>query len=501
MLALTACAMPNVQRATVESQPTNSAVRNITSFTNSLRCMDDLFLSYGKKDIVITSDGLPDKTGQITTGTKEMMISAISIMSTKSGAFRFVDVDRTQDSLFWIQENWIGVRDGLLAPNYYVRGAITQVDAGVMNDNQSAGFSIPQFSIGVARDRLVSVVSMDLNIGDVVTRQIKPGLSSTNSIAVVKSGRGGDTEGLIDKAGLFFEISNDRSQGSHQSVRTLVELGLIEVLGKLTQVPYWRCLEIESTNPEMIAQARDWYDGMSTSEQIVLSKNALRRYGLFFGAADIQKTPAFLKAVNQYKVENNLIADGRIDFDLYYSFLVNNLAVQEQDKPVEELAANSGSSVIPPNNAPPRSPSAGNLSLKLEPEGGTNRVFQTGEPFSFMASVAQDAYLYCYYQDHSGTVARVFPSRFQTDPKIAAGQLTQVPSPNAGFVIGLEESGVTEQIACIATEKAYGPKKPFVLEEEDLTALEVESLAEVVDQHLDADRFNTSVQYLPIMVR
>ena len=463
--------------------------------------MDDLFQSYGKKDIVITSDGLPDKTGQITTGTKEMMISAISKMSTKSGAFRFVDVDRTQDSVFWIQQNWIGVRDGLLAPNYYIRGAITQVDAGVMNDSQSAGFSLPQFSIGVSRDQLVSVVSMDLNIGDVVSRQIVAGLSSTNSIAVVKTGQGGDTEGLIGKAGVFFEISSDRSQGSHQSVRTLVELGLIEVLGKLTRVPYWRCLEIDSTNPEMMAQARDWYDGMSPGEQIVLAKVALRQYGQYHGVEDEQVTPELLQAVNRYKAENDLIADGRIDFDLYYSFLVNNLAIQGQGKTVAGLVPNQRTSVSPASYTPPPSPSGGYLSLQVEPEGGKDRVFRAGDTLRFMVSVAQDAYVYCYYQDHNGTVARVFPSRFQTDPKVAAGSRTQIPSQDAGFAIGLDQADATEHVACAATEKAYGSKKPFLLEEEDLGPLKVSSLSEAMDQHLDADRFATTVQYLQIRVR
>ena len=324
--------LPDPGRVTAEVQPRTPVVRNITSFTNALRCMDDLLQSYGKSDIVITSDGLPDKTGQITTGTKEMMISAVSRMSARSGAFRFVDVDRTQDSVFWIQQNWIGVRDGLLAPNYYIRGAITQVDARVMTDSESAGGSIPWLSFGVSRDQLVSVVSMDLNIGHVVTRQIMPGLSSTNSIAVVKTGQGQDTEGLIDKAGIFFEVSGDRSQGSHQSVRTLVELGLVEVLGKLTRVPYWRCLQIDSTNPQMIAEARDWFDRMDGGQRVRLVQGALRRYGVFHAEADGERTPELDDAVSRYQDENDLIAHGRIDFDLYYSLLANDLAIGADDR-------------------------------------------------------------------------------------------------------------------------------------------------------------------------
>ena len=42
-------------------------------------------------------------------------------------------------------------------------------------------------------------------------------------------------------------------------VRTLVELSTIESLGKLTQVPYWRCLQIDHTNPAIVAESREWF--------------------------------------------------------------------------------------------------------------------------------------------------------------------------------------------------------------------------------------------------
>ena len=492
---------PNPELATTQVQPRTPVVRNITSFTSALRCMDDLLQSYGKTDIVITSDGLPDKTGQITSGTKEMMISAISRMSARSGAFRFVDVDRTQDSIFWIQQNWIGVRDGLVAPNYYIRGAITQVDARVMTDSIGTGLSLPWLSLGVALDQLVSVVSMDLNIGDVVTRQIIPGLSSTNSIAVVKTGKGGDTEGLIGKAGLFFEVSGDRSQGSHQSVRTLVELGLIEVLGKLTRVPYWRCLQIDSTNPQMITEARDWFDRMGRVERVQLVQDALHRYGIFHGEADGENTRELENAVSRYQDENDLSADGRIDFDLYYSLLANDLAIRNEGEDVSQLTLEPLPAGPRHEDTSPPSPSEGDLGLRVVPDGGKDRVLRQGDSLRFVVTVARDARVYCYYEDHEGTVVRVFPTSFQPDANVTAGALVQIPARDAGYEIVLEEEDVTEGIACIATGVSYGPKRPFVLDEGDLKALSVPDLKSAVDQHLEADRFDTTVQYLPIQVQ
>ena len=87
-------------------------MRNIGNFNEALRCMDDLFLAQGKRDIYITTAGIPDATGLIATGTKEMFISAVSRMSAKSGAFRFVDYDPTQLDVQVLSE-LVGLQRGL----------------------------------------------------------------------------------------------------------------------------------------------------------------------------------------------------------------------------------------------------------------------------------------------------------------------------------------------------------------------------------------------------
>jgi len=46
-------------------------------------------------------------------------------------------------------------------------------------------------------------------------------MSASNSIAVVRSGKGGDVGGVIGKAGLSISVSLDRSEGFHQAVRNL----------------------------------------------------------------------------------------------------------------------------------------------------------------------------------------------------------------------------------------------------------------------------------------
>lgn len=203
------------------SRPKALPVRNFTSFSTSLQCMDNLLAQFGVRDIVITSAGLPDATGEISTGTKDMLISAISAMSVRSGAFRFVDFDQQQVDVHSLQ-NLVGFTDDFRVPNYYIRGAITQLDEGVIADSGGASIAGSAFSLGFNADQTVSVVSLDMNIGNLVTRQIQPGMSSHNSISVTRTSKAGDAGGRISSYGLFFNISLNRAEGMHAAVRSLV---------------------------------------------------------------------------------------------------------------------------------------------------------------------------------------------------------------------------------------------------------------------------------------
>jgi hypothetical protein len=138
VLTLLAACQPRPETAYDVANPRTAAVRNIGNFNEALRCMDDMFLAQGKQDIYITTAGIPDATGLIAAGTKEMFITAVSRMSAKSNAFRFVDYDPTQTDVQVLSE-LVGLHDDFVAPNYYVRGAITQLDSNVLQSSASAG--------------------------------------------------------------------------------------------------------------------------------------------------------------------------------------------------------------------------------------------------------------------------------------------------------------------------------------------------------------------------
>lgn len=494
LLTLLAACQPRPETAYDVAQPRTAAVRNIGNFNEALRCMDDMFLTQGKKDIYITTAGIPDATGLISTGTKEMFITAVSRMSAKSDAFRFVDYDPTQLDVQVLSE-LVGLHDDFVAPNYYVRGAVTQLDSNVLQSQSSAGVSIPYLDLAVNANQIVSVVSLDLNVGKLTTRQILPGISSSNSIAVVQSGKGADAGGLIGKAGVSLSVSLDKSEGFHQAVRNLIELSTIEVLGKLTRVPYWQCLRIESTNPNFRAEARGWFDTMGERERTGFVSAALVRTGYLQGASGAQ-TPEWSDAVARYQADNDLVPNGRVDFDLYYRLLANDAR--------HPIAGASTPAVATPVAAAPGSPNTGPVvaaqakadaaipaaldppRLVLGSPRGPQPKYRVGETLVVSVQPTQDAYVYCYYQDAAGTVARIFPNRFQPDAFIHAGKQIEVPpAGGSSFAIRFDKPGVSEAVSCLGADREVGLRLPDSLKAQDLEPLPVKGLDDV------AARFRT----------
>jgi curli biogenesis system outer membrane secretion channel CsgG/peptidoglycan hydrolase-like protein with peptidoglycan-binding domain len=486
----------SADRATLVRQPSTAPVKTISNFTESLRCMDVLLWNHGKRDIFMTSNGLPDATGRVAGGTKEMLITAVSRMSTRSNAFRFVDFEPALDDVNALY-SLIGIQPDFRVPSYYVRGAITQLDDNVIDESVGAGISLPQVDLGVSADQRVSVISVDLNVGDLVTRQIIPGMSASNSIAVKSSGVGADAGGTINKAGLSFNVALNQSEGFHQAVRTLVELSTIEVLGKLTRVPYWQCLGIEHTNSAFMAQAREWFDTMSTTERVAFVQRVLQADRYYDGPISGTLDGATQSAVGRYQSDNDLIATGRIDFDTYYRMLGKPAAQAMSQDRGDRLPGADGRPRVEQTAAPvPSIPE-----VILTTDRGPSPSYRVGETVVFQAQTTADGFLYCFYMDNDGSVSRIFPNRFQPDAFIEGNRQIEIPPGyKKPFNIRMDRAGNNEAVACVVSGEELGTRLPDRFKTEDLQTIPQARLTDVLNAFATIPGKTVRSKQMPINV-
>lgn len=460
--------------ASAKTAPT----KNITNFSQALRCMDNLFLQHDKKGIVITSAGIPDMTGKVSTGTKEMLITAVSKMTLKSRAFDFIDLHRADDDL----GNLFAMKGAgpTFLPDYYIRGSITQMDDSAIREGKGGGLALPFLDLGGAKNIQYDLLSMDMSVGEAASRRILPETSTANTMIISKEGKSGEAGGKIMKMGLSFNLDLSKSEGVGAATRTLVELGLIETLGRFTKVPYWKCLDISSNNPLMKDQAREWYDTASEKDRVLFYQRKLAGMQRYKGPIDGVMNDDFKSAVAEYQAAAELTADGRANFELYYSLLDDEqnmlvaLPAAQQKRP---SVSSSGGAATPEAVVAATSPAPSNLQANLESDRGTKPVYKIGELLNLNFSMNLTGTVYCYYEDAGKITARLFPNRFKSDAFYKGGKLKL---PGDGFKIKFDRAG-QERVACIAADREL--VVPAALRgTKDLTALNVKSLDEVVSQ-------------------
>jgi hypothetical protein len=320
----------------------------------------------------------------------------------------------------------------------------------------------------------------------------------------VRSGKGGDVGGVIGKAGLSLSVSLDRSEGFHQAVRNLVELSTIEAVGKLTRVPYWQCLQIDQTNPTYRTEAREWFDTMSPAERVRFVRTSLAGAGYVQGGGSSdQVDPELSNAIARYQAEHDLIPSGRIDFDLYAGLLSAASRNKRQVAAAGPLPASTGpvpgplpASAVAAPSPPPAPPT-----VEITTSKGGHPSFRVNDTLVVEARTSQDGFLYCYYQDSSGVVARIFPNRFQPNAFVHGGSDVEIP-PGAPkpFDIRFDRRHAREAVACVASPLELGLKLPEQFKVKDLEPLPVSNLKDVVESFRRAGSGQISEGWLPIEV-
>ena len=121
--------------------------------------------------------------------------------------------------------------------------------------------------------------------------------------------------------------------------------------------------------------------------------------------------------------------------------------------------------------------------LVLSTPRGPQPKYRIGESLSVAVQPNRDAYVYCYYQDATGTIARIFPNRFQPDPFLHAGTQIQVP-PAGGksFAIRFDKPGGRETVACMGADREVGLRLPDKLKAQDLEPIPVAGMDEIANR-------------------
>ena len=370
LLALSACDPLKVDypEDVKEAMPVDMPVRAVTSFTPGLRCMDEMFIKYKVRPIRITAAQIPDfseSRGDAGFGAREMLISAISAMSQRSGALRFVAYDRSTPDIIALQSAHPRKKE-FAVPDFFIRGAVTQIESSPYSKQAGHSLSaddldfqeLQSVQLSNSNSAALQSVGVDLNMGLINTFELLPGIFSSNSLTVEKRGNSDDVSLSIWKLGAIYTLNENRAKPLSDGLRALMEVGSIELFGKLYNLPYWECLAVLGEDSDLRSEARDLYEGMGSDARIEWVGNELARKGLLkmgtaFTRDDGTMSDELREAIGHYRVQQNMFANSLLTFELFDQLYRQKMM---ENKPVsEEVQPNAAVSAVESSDAPPPS--------------------------------------------------------------------------------------------------------------------------------------------------
>ena len=248
--------------------PNRVPYQNKTVLTGSLACFGDMLASYKLADnstdpLVIAIPSVKDATNTSTNmqGNNEIPVDmtdiALGIASSIGGALRVAHIPSTQElkdavDASVIKQNYFGSK---FRVNHYdnngiiLYGALTEYDKVRENIkstvNLGAEFGGGQGSTTLNASsvavKIVARIAMDFRVVAPQTG-IFNHASSTNTLDLFQIGKDGTFGVSVNGQSIGYSGSFTEVEARYIAIRTLIELGLMESIGKYEMIPYWKCL-------------------------------------------------------------------------------------------------------------------------------------------------------------------------------------------------------------------------------------------------------------------
>lgn len=445
---------PYIGSTTTHNLPAVEPVRAITSFSDSLSCMDGLLRQSNIGETVVAVKTVKDPSGKAAVAAGEMIVTALSQMSKTSGAFKVADfeVDPLKQDTVQTLTNLL-LPTGTMAipaPQLYISGAISYLDQGVLRKSNSAGVSHGENGeLGISGDLQTTALGLELHIGDFLTRTLYPGIDSANEIVAANKGFGIDGGAKIKKTGVQFSLERNLSQGVGGAMRTLVDLGTIELVGKLTKVPYWQCLSLDQAHPEFQRELLDWYGGMGERSKLKFFQTGLKNLGYYSGKVDGKSSKEFREALSAFQKDNKATPSGFINFESYERLMKNYVKT--------DANGNFKKVGLEPSDDKEDQPRDGYPVLNSDKDAPINvginlnkSIYRRGDKLELDVNVDRDStYLACFYQDTSKSITQVYPNPVQGESITSKNNPLKIPGSDA-FTLSLNEKG-KESVMCMAS--------------------------------------------------
>ncbi len=222
--------------------------------------------------------------------------------------------------------------DKLAIADVAITGGITEFDRGLETKGKSFELAVEE-TVNNLSDRPIGLdfstegkssvanVTLDFNLINLRTMAGIPRMQSVNSVRVHKAVSERELGFTILSPTFGFKGTIKKIQGRHEAVRLLVQLSVIQIVGRYLKIPYWRLLPNAEPDPVVLKALKTDYGQMNFSEKVAIIQKLLILNGYVVpvtGVLDTQTNVAIQKFDNRYDPERQNINEN-LFLNLYFS--------------------------------------------------------------------------------------------------------------------------------------------------------------------------------------
>ncbi|MCP5004758.1 MAG: DUF4384 domain-containing protein [Planctomycetes bacterium] len=345
------CATVDPKKVDVELKET-APVSKITSFTNSLTDLGLMSEIYGSEPLMIQSNPIQDNTGAANYTSGEIPRDITEMIKSSLNRIGGMVVYIPYDPSFVLNQMSMGYSsfDNKVIPEVVLSGGITEFDRalevrggstdfGISKEFKSVPDWLPNKEVSLKNQNAAKTglarITLDFNLLNFQTLTGIPRMNTVNTMEVGKAKK--EKEMAVGLFGLTVGRKGSilRVQGRHDAVRLLVELSMVEIVGKKFGIPYWRVLDIETIPDQVVLSAiKKWYYVLDKPTRVALAQEWLFLHGHDVPlTGDMESTT--IEALKQFAGSSVSIEEG-IDVetfvDIYLTIPIDEKTLARRNK-------------------------------------------------------------------------------------------------------------------------------------------------------------------------
>lgn len=450
-----------------------------TIFSEAIRNLGRMNVIYGRDALRVMAKPVVDQTGtslptqgEIPQDISEMVKSTLNGIG---GSILYVPYD-PEFMLNTAQTGYSEWGEKLL-PDIVLVGGLTEFDRGLVTKEKNLNLSGTAEELGVpmgldfedtSKSSLASI-TLDFNLIDFNTFTGIPFMQAINNIKVHKTLKE-DALGFTvygQTLGLRGQIK--KVEGRHAAIRLVVQLGILQVLGKYQKLPYWRLLPNAEPDQVVLDAVREEFYSLDQPDRIAKIQEYLYLYG-----KDVEVTgrldASTQAAIEEFKNEHGLTTATPISEEVYLALFENvpldfqaqsrrkqvNALVESYQKGLKALArkeADSGGALPParPKLAtyqpkPAAKRELGEVKVWLE-----KQAFKIGEPMKVFFEVTQPMFVRIVTINSAGQLSTLFPNPYQNDNFVRPGKVYRIPPAGAPVSLTVGAPEGVDKIRAVAS--------------------------------------------------